>query len=159
MYICFEGLREDWLSQLSYPHKIKKLLTLLTYLVTYLLRNTENRDFEKILRCMLGLTKFRGIVWSLYEPRQANLCLRAFRHDKIQRNCMITIWAPSSEFVSSSIPSWQNSEELYDHYMSPVKRICVFEHSVMTKFRGIVWSLYEPRQANLCLRAFRHGKF
>ena len=29
MYICFEGLREDWLSQLSYPHKIKKLLTYL----------------------------------------------------------------------------------------------------------------------------------
>ena len=33
MYICFEGLREDWLSQLSYPHKIKKLLT---YLITYM---------------------------------------------------------------------------------------------------------------------------
>ena len=32
MYICFEGLREDWLSQLSYPHKIKKLLTSLTCL-------------------------------------------------------------------------------------------------------------------------------
>ena len=55
------------------------------------------------------MTKFRGIVGSLYEPRQANLCLRAFRHDKIQRNCRITIWAPSSEFVSSSIPSWQIS--------------------------------------------------
>ena len=31
MYICFEGLREDWLSQLSYPHKIKKLFTYFTY--------------------------------------------------------------------------------------------------------------------------------
>ena len=27
MYISFEGLREDCLSQLSYPHKIKKLIT------------------------------------------------------------------------------------------------------------------------------------
>ena len=42
----------------------------------------ENCDFEKILRCILGLIKFNGIVGSLYEPRQANLCLRAFRHDK-----------------------------------------------------------------------------
>ena len=29
VYICFEGLKEDRLSQLSYPHKIKKLLTYL----------------------------------------------------------------------------------------------------------------------------------
>ena len=39
MYICFEGLREDWLSQLSYPHKIKKLLT-------YLLMTSEKKIFE-----------------------------------------------------------------------------------------------------------------
>ena len=32
MYICFKGIREDWLSQLSYPHKIKKLLTYLLYI-------------------------------------------------------------------------------------------------------------------------------
>ena len=36
MYICFEGLREDWLSQLSYPHKIKKLLTYLLTALPYI---------------------------------------------------------------------------------------------------------------------------
>ena len=30
MFICFEGIREDWLSQLSYPHKKS------TYILTYL---------------------------------------------------------------------------------------------------------------------------
>ena len=52
MYICFVGLREDWLSQLSYPHKIKKLLTYLLVLgigIVKLLFETDlNELFGKV---------------------------------------------------------------------------------------------------------------
>ena len=45
MHICFEGLREDRLSQLSYPHKIKKFLS-------YLGLGVLNSDVPETLKFM-----------------------------------------------------------------------------------------------------------
>ena len=58
---------------------INKLSESELFTVTHL---NENHDDAKIYKEINKIQDFEDIQNDLYEPRQANLCLRAFRHDK-----------------------------------------------------------------------------
>ena len=49
---------------------------------TYLRRFATSYEKQNLLSCILAKV-FNVDKASIFEPRQANLCLRAFRHDKL----------------------------------------------------------------------------
>ena len=76
--ICLDGMLEDTNSldaaQISFPVKFKSFRV---FLITFVMQITcEQNSAEKVYSRKCYAPKF--------EPRQANLCLRAFRHDKFR---------------------------------------------------------------------------
>ena len=62
-------------------------------------------------------------VW--YEPRHEKTCLPGLRPVKTQTGL---------RSYRDKLEAWDFTYRNYRYYTSPVKRICVFEHSVMTSF-------------------------